>query len=107
MMNAYDRTYLEKARIALGRMLDYAIYDLKFELSTFWKQFLVSDVCMQYEQGNPSILAGRSGVELALMVLDLDENTCQDSYMEEKSDVYWLGWALAYYQWETCLSFFR
>ena len=47
-MNAYDRMYLEKARIALGRMLDYAVYGLKYDLSVFWDMFLVSKIARRF-----------------------------------------------------------
>ena len=36
MIHAYDKVYLEKARTALGRMLDFAVYDLKYEIGDFW-----------------------------------------------------------------------
>ena len=29
MIRAYDKVYLDKARTVLGRMLDFAVYDLK------------------------------------------------------------------------------
>ena len=35
MIHAYDKVYLEKARTALGRMLDFAVYDLKLQSETF------------------------------------------------------------------------
>ena len=34
-MYAYDKLYLEKARTALGRMLDFAVYDLKYDFTDF------------------------------------------------------------------------
>ncbi len=34
-MHAYDKLYLEKARTSLGRMLDFAVYDLKYNASDF------------------------------------------------------------------------
>ena len=40
MIHAYDKVYLEKARTALGRMLDFAVYDLKYEVEDFWGLFL-------------------------------------------------------------------
>lgn len=104
-MNAYDLIYLEKAKIALGRMLDYAVYDLGYELVTFWDKFLFSDISKQFETGNVSIIAGRSGVELALMVIGRDTDYPHPSFSEEKSAEYWLGWALAHFQWRTCISF--
>ena len=35
MIRAYDKIYLEKARTALGRMLDFAVYDLKYDINDF------------------------------------------------------------------------
>ena len=40
MSYAYDRVYLDKARIALGRMLDFAVYNLKYEISEFFDLFV-------------------------------------------------------------------
>ena len=44
MIHAYDKVYLEKARTALGRMLDFAVYDLKYEIGDFWGLFLASGI---------------------------------------------------------------
>ena len=105
MMNAYDRNYLEKARISLGRMLDYAVYDLKYDLADYWDMFLAAPVSRQFERGEVSVLAGKSGVELALMVAGKEQEYTKPFFSEGKSEEYWTGWALAYYQWKTCLSF--
>lgn len=51
------------------------------------------------------MLAGRSGVELALMVTGREREYPELFFSEEKSEKYWTGWALVYYQWKTCLSF--
>ncbi len=104
-MPAYDRTYLERAKISFGRMLDYAVYDLKYDLSTFWEMFLSSPISKQFERGNVSVLAGRSGVELALMVCGIEKDYPKPFFSEQRSREYWLGWALAHYQWMTGLSF--
>lgn len=105
MINAYDRYYLERARISLARMLDYAVNDAGYKLTAFWNMFIVSDVSKEFEKGNVSVIAGKSGVELALMVLRIDKDYISPIYTEDKSKEYWTGWALAYYQWITCLSF--
>ena len=105
MTNAYDRSYLERARTALGRMLDYAVYDMKYELSAFWEMFLASPVSGEFERGEASVLVGKSGVELALIVTGEEKCYPKPFYSEGRSDVYWLGWALAYYQWKTCITF--
>ena len=104
-MNAYDRFYLEHARISLGRMLDYAIYDLKYELMEFWEMFIDSPVSKRFECGEVSILVGKSGIELALMVTGKDKNYAQPFFSVGRSPEYWTGWALAYFQWKSCLSF--
>lgn len=49
-----------------------------------------------------------AGVELAYRVLELTNHQVEDPqprYTADRSPEYWAGWALAYYQWETALSF--
>ena len=36
MIRAYHKVYLEKARTNLGRMLDFAVYDLKYDIEDFF-----------------------------------------------------------------------
>lgn len=69
-MYAYDKLYLEKARTALGRMLDFAVYDLKYDFTDFFDLFIASGVANRFEQGDFTVLVGRSGIELAYLVLD-------------------------------------
>lgn len=42
MIRAYDKVYLDKARTALGRMLDFAVYDLKYDIAEFFDLFIKS-----------------------------------------------------------------
>lgn len=105
MIHAYDKLYLEKARTALGRMLDFAVYDLHLDLKEFWKQFLDSDVCKRFEQGDSSLLAGMSGIEMAYAVIGDTTKRIQPKLSMDRSEEYWLGWALAYYQWYTDIPF--
>lgn len=105
MIHAYDKVYLEKARTALGRMLDFAVYDLHLDLTEFWKRFLDSDVCKRFEQGDSSLLAGMSGIEMAYAVIGDSSERIQPKLSMDRSEEYWLGWALAYYQWNTGISF--
>ena len=60
MMHAYDKLYLEKARTSLGRMLDFAVYDLKFDLTSFFDLFIASGVADRFGHGDFTILAGKS-----------------------------------------------
>ena len=104
-MFAYDRLYLEKTRTALGRMLDYAVYDLKIRLSDFWNRFLDSPVSGYMESGVAEYTVGKSGVELAMEVMGEKELTSIPAFSMNRSEEYWTGWTLAYYQWKTGLSF--
>ena len=104
-MNAYDKLYLEAARNNLGRMLEYAVYDLGFEIEVFWDLFVNSDVADRFSRGDVSVIVGRSGVELALEVANITDGYKVPTYSESKSEEYWTGWALAYYQWDTGLTF--
>lgn len=108
MIPAYDRIYLDRARTALGRMLDFAVYDLKYDIAVFFDYFILSGVGMRFEKGDFTLLAGMSGVELAYEVLEqsnIEYERVRPNYTIDRSEEYWTGWALAYYQWETSLSF--
>lgn len=108
MICAYDEVYLEKARTALGRMLDFAVYELKYDLSAFFDLFLTSGVAERFGQGDFTLLVGKSGVELAYEVLEqagVQYQRIPARFSANRSEEYWTGWALAYYQWKTALSF--
>lgn len=108
MIHAYDEVYLGKARGNLGRMLDFAVYDLHYNLTDFFDLFLSSGVASRFEKGDYTLLAGRSGVELAYEVLDragVGHPRIKPRFSADRSPEYWAGWALAYYQWKTALSF--
>ena len=107
-MNAYDKCYLEKARTALGRMLDFAVYELHNALEAFWELFLTSDIAGRFESGDFTVLVGKSGTELAFEVLEqagIPTERLSPRYAADRSAEYWTGWALAYFQWESALSF--
>jgi len=108
MMHAYDKNYLEKARTTLGRMLDFAVFDLKLDLKDFFDRFIVSGIANDFENGDSKTIAGKSGVELAYEVMEkTGENlrNIKPRYTVNRSEEYWTGWALAYYQWKTAISF--
>ncbi len=108
MICAYDRLYLEKAKAALGRMLDYAVYDLEFGAGEFFDLFIESGMSAEFERGEFNVLVGMSGVEIARRVLEKTTGETafpKPKYSANRSPEYWAGWALAHYQWETALSF--
>ncbi|MBQ5470583.1 MAG: helix-turn-helix transcriptional regulator [Treponema sp.] len=105
MIHAYDKNYLSKAQSSLASMIDFAVYDLKIPLEKFYQSFLASPVSERFESGESSIIAGLSGVELALEVIG-DENLAKKYRpAANRSPEYWTGWALAYFQWQTNLTF--
>ncbi len=107
-MYAYDERYLNRARVSLGNMLHFAVYDLDYTLSDFYGLFLNSGVAERFGHGDSGLIAGRSGVELAYTVLFKVTGkycTVKPSFSMDKTPEFWAGWALAYYQWQSDLSF--
>lgn len=92
----------------MGRMLDFAVYELKFKLDGFYDMFLVSGIADRFGKGDFSLLTGMSGVEIAYEVLDrsnISYERIKPRYPVDRSPEYWTGWALAYYQWFRNFSF--
>lgn len=108
MIHAYDKVYLEKARIALGRMLDFATYDLGYDPCEFFDLFINCGLAERFGCGEFTLTVGMSGVELAYLTLELTKHQVEfpkPRYTVDRSPEYWAGWALAYYQWETAMPF--
>lgn len=105
MIYAYDKNYLSKAQSNLASMFDFAVYDLGEDLSSFYKKFLQSEISVRFERGESSVIAGKSGVELALEVIG--NETLAEKYhpAADRTCEYWCGWALAYFQWQSNLTF--
>ena len=108
MMYAYDESYIEGAMIRLGDMIEYACLDMNYDSDNFFKMFIMSGIARRFEIGDVSVVAGRSGPELAQMVLtDVDhvKDFKEPVWREYRSDLYWCGWALAYFQWHEKMTF--
>ncbi len=106
--HAYSQLYLSKASRAAGNMLHDAVVEFGMNGTDFLKRFIQSDVAEQFEGGNPKYIAGKSGMELFLEVM---EKTTGESYNAElvesydRSPVYWVGWMLTHYQWYSGRTF--
>lgn len=105
MIRAYDKNYLAKAQNNMASMLDFAVYDLNEDLTSFYQKFLQSRVSRQFERGESAVIAGKSGVELALEVLGNEKLASKYRPVANRTPEFWCGWALAYFQWFTNLSF--
>ena len=109
-MNAYSELYVEKAQIALGSMLHYAVYDLRMEVSRFYKMFLSSGIARSFGRGEPKYTVGMSGIELAQDVVHAITGEYPDTepvFTDYKTPEYWAGWAVAYYEWWSSTPFDR
>lgn len=103
MTHAYDEMYVEGAMLRMGDMLEYACLDCGYDPDAFWKMFIQSGIARRFEVGDVSVVAGKSGPELAYMILhDIDHKWAfpDPKWREDRSDLYWSGWVLAYFQWE-------
>ena len=72
--------------------------------------FIRSSVSRKFASGDAGTIAGKSGAELARIVVEEVVGTeCDMPYENsfEKSPEYWTGWALAYYQWISGDDFFK
>lgn len=108
MIYAYDRIYLEEARRKLARMLDYAVNDLNLDICEFYDWFISSSIAKGFENGDASIVCGRSGVESVYMIIEekgIDIEIVQPRYTVNRSAEYWTGYVLAYFQWRTSLPY--
>ena len=102
MIRAYQEIYLSKAQSTLGDAFDYAINDCKIPGVDFIKMFTVSSVSKRLENGEPALLAGKSGTELVIdVVLETTGKLLENLPNERssRSSEYWIGWAVSYYQW--------
>ena len=93
---------------AMAECFDYAISNCRFNADIFSKLFVQSGYADKFERGNPAIVSGISGIELAqeiIMYAYTNYKFPEKIFSEERSEVYWTGWALAEYQWDTCRRF--
>jgi DNA-binding Xre family transcriptional regulator len=102
MTHAYQEIYLSNAQAVLGDAFDYAVNICKMAGDDFVKLFIASSVSKRMENGEPSYLAGKSGIEVAAEIVA--ETMGKDIPIEPheyfgRSKEYWIGWAIAYYQW--------
>ena len=107
-IRAYDEDYLPYAQRILGDMLDFAVNTYEIDIDQFFGMFLISDVSRQFQNGNPTYIAGKTGCELTKEVLrdsGKDWGEHPDAMYLDKSPEYWCGWALTFYQWYTSRSF--
>lgn len=103
MIRAYNEIYLYHAQNNLAVCFDYSINILKIPLDVFWNTFINSDLSLFFESGDAATIAGKSGIELAHLLFELEYK--EYPIQMHRSKEYWLGYVLAYYQWFNNISF--
>ncbi len=108
MIRAYQEIYLSKAQGVLGDAFDYAVNACGIPGREFAALFIASTVSRRMGNGEPALIAGKSGVEIAREVLLETTGKSPETEPQEnlgRSREYWLGWAVAYYQWYSGRSY--
>ena len=108
MIHAYSESYLIDAKQNLAEMFDYAIRICKMDAELISKLFVQSGYADKFERGNPAIVSGMSGIELARKVISYaypNRMFPEEFISGDRSNIFWAGWALAEYQWTTCKRF--
>ena len=97
MTHAYQEIYLSNAQALLGDAFDYAINVCGVAGDSFIKLFSVSSVSNRIENGEPSYLFGKSGIETAVDVLVETTGkapTAKPQANFSRSREYWIGWTV-------------
>ena len=71
MTRAYNESYLSDAKDTLSQCFDYLINDCDFSADWTATLFLTSGYAELFERGNPGVIAGKSGVELAKSIVQV------------------------------------
>lgn len=105
---SYPEIYLCKAQSVLGDAFNYAINTCGIPGNDFIRLFLGSSICSRMENGEPACVAGKSGVEIVIDIVYQTTGRTSSHHPEdycEPSKEYWIGWAVAYYQWYSCRKY--
>lgn len=104
MTHAYREIYLSKAQSVLGEAFDFAINSCGISGDDFVKFFIASSVSKRMENGEPTYLAGKSGIEIVMEIvaeIKGEELQAEPTDNFRRTAEYWCGWAIAYYQWHS------
>lgn len=108
MIRAYDEQYLTDAEDNLGEAFDYAVNRCGLGIDEFMDLFIGCGLSESFGKGNPSLVSGRSGTELAIDVIErsgVNRSFPEPQTEYDYSPEYWCGWILAYYQWSSGMPF--
>lgn len=107
-MNAYHEMYLRSAMNNIANMFDYAINEFGFGSDDFVPMFLGSGICRRLENGEPSVMVGICGEELAVRVIEETTGLRPEAEIDEmyyRRPDHWCGSVICYYQWLRNISY--
>ncbi|MBQ8698662.1 MAG: transcriptional regulator [Schwartzia sp.] len=108
MTHAYPRDYLYHVQKNLGDFFDFAVNTCGKPLEEAFHIFIQSGAARLIEKGHPLYLVGMTGCELfrwACEKMQIPIPDVEDAMYTDRSAEYWIGWAIAYYQWQRGYSF--
>ena len=113
MTRAYNECYLSDAKESLSECFSYLIDGCRYEPETAAAFFEISGYAKRFERGNPGVLAGMSGIEMAREIVRKTNPSAelpkaafdQEGVGGGLSAAWWAGWALAEYQWYSGRTF--
>ena len=108
VIRAYSEDYLEYAATSLAVACDYAVNVCGMKPDDFADIFVISGESDKFGSGNPSVVAGKSGIELVRSIVekvDPGRELPEPVFSQNRSPEYWAGWVVAQYQWHSAKSF--
>ena len=105
---AYHEMYVNKAQEVLADAFDYAVNTCNIPGEEFIKLFLGSSISQRMELGDPACIAGRSGIEIAIEIVEETTGKTLEIIPQmhfDRTNEFWIGWATAYYQWHSDRKF--
>ncbi len=111
-MRGYYSFYLNDVQREMG-VLFHTAFTTRHEFTdteAFVQAFLNSKAVWGIEHQHPKWLAGSSGVEWYMEILDdlgikYTQKEMQEACFYSADDAYWCGWVIAFYQWLNAIPF--
>lgn len=97
---AISADYAYDAEICLAEAVDYVVNDCKMDADSFIDAMIVSGYAERFSRGNADVIAGNSGIELAMCSLSAagwHMNFPDAEPVFERRPAYWCGYIMGHY----------
>ena len=108
MSCAYSEIYLSDAMRNLGEMTEYATDACGQNTDHTFKCFVISGYAERFGRGDPQVVAGISGTEMFMSVMERCGVTKKwpGAFIRyDTGESYWIGYIMAFFQWKMGVSF--